>query len=209
MYFILASGMGLVVVLGMITWVNLQGIAGFLVVPETVIKADLAVVLSGKTVPRVLAVRDLYKKGSVEKILLIPEATGTNAADKELQRLGITLIRSNELTRRILNASHVPFSDVFTLPHAIDGTINEAKAVKEFLRNIQKVERLVIVTSKLSSQRQCYIFRQVLVDVEVLCSASTYDTFEVEKWWNYPRRALKVLIEYLKFTANFLTLLVY
>lgn len=207
-YFIMASGLGLVVVLVMIIWVNLQGIAGFLIVPETVIKADLAIVLSGGSIPRVLTARDLYKKGSVEKILLIPEPNGSNAADKELHRLGINLVKSNELTSRILKASHVPLSDVLTLPQAINGTINEAKAVKEYLGNTQKFKRVVIVTSGLSSQRQCYIFRQVLVGVEVLCSASAYTRFEVDNWWKHPRRALGVLIEYLKFTANFLTLLV-
>ncbi len=158
MYFIMASGLALVVVLVMIIWVNLQGIAGFLVVSETAIKADLAIVLSGGSIPRVLTARDLYKKGSVEKILFIPEPNGSNAADKELHRLGINLVKSNELTSRILNASHVPLSAVLTLPHAINGTINEAKAVKEYLGNTQKFKRVVIVTSGLSSQRQCYIF---------------------------------------------------
>ena len=203
-----AGMMGMLIVLLVVSLINLQEIADFLIIPETIVKAEIAVVLSGGNIPRVLAARDLYKNGLVKNILLIPEPIGSSAADTELRRLGINLLKENDLTKRILEASKVPSSDVLVLAHSIDGTIKEAEAIKEFLEKHQDVERIVIVTSKLSSQRQCYIFKKILIDVEVQCTASAYDTSNMKDWWKHPRRALQVLIEYLKFTANFLTLLV-
>lgn len=207
-YYPLVGSIGLLIILLMITWTNLRGIAAFLIVPQIPINADIAVVLSGGSIPRVLAARDLYKNGSVKKILLIPEPSGTSSADKELHKLGISRMKANEITQRILEASQVPPSDVLTLPHSINGTINEAKAVDEFLEDFPKIKQVAIVTTKLNSQRQCYIFRQVLADTEILCHASPYDNLNIDNWWTHPRQALGIFIEYLKLISNFLTLLV-
>ena len=95
------------------------------------------------------------------------------------------------------------------LHDSIDGTINEAKAIKAYLENKQLMLSLAIVTSKLNSRRQCYIFRHVLIGFKVQCYASPYTKFDIEKWWNYPRRALNILIEYLKFSANIFMLFIY
>ena len=206
---ILVGGLCLLLFFLLSVLFNLKEIAAFLIVPNKPIHADIAIVLSGGTVPRVLAARDLYKNGSVRKILLIPESNEIREIDRELERLGIQLIKSNELTQRILETSQIPKSDIMKLHDSIDGTINEAKAVKAYLENEQLMLSLTIVTSELNSRRQCYIFRNVLIGFKVQCYASPYTKFDIDKWWNHPRRALNILIEYLKFTANIFLLLIY
>ncbi len=202
----LATGLGLMFVLVAGIWINRQEIADFLIVPDTMITADVAVVLSGGNIPRMLAARDLYKNGAVQKILFIPEPNRSGRATTELERLGITRLQGDELSYRILEASQVPRTDVLALPQAIDGTIHEAAAIQHYLKNLPDVKRIVIVTSKISSRRQCYIFRKVLNDMDVQCVASPYDTASVEQWWVHPRQALFVLMEYQKFIANVMML---
>lgn len=188
---------------------NLKEIADFLIVPNKPIDADIAIVLSGGGTSRTLAARDLYKNGSVKKILLIPESNEISEVDRELERLGIQSIKSNEFTQRILEISQIPKSDIMKLPDSINGTINEAKAVKAYFEKEQLMLSLAIVTSKLSSRRQCYIFRNVLIGFKVQCYASPYIKFYTDKWWNFPRRSLNILVEYLKFTTNIFALLIY
>ncbi len=180
--------------------------ASFLVAEDPFDHADLALVLSGDTTVRTLAARDLYNQGRVERILVIPEPS--SPTEGELVRLGLLDPSLPPWPERILIASGVPASQIGFLPEPADGTIQEAQKVRKFLKG-QPPGSLVVVTSKYASRRARFIFRTVLKNtkVAVLSYPSPYDPFEARRWWRQPRNALKVVMEYLKFPSNVLTLL--
>lgn len=178
--------------------------AGHLIVREDPwTRAETALILSGDPVRRGLAARDLYRQGRIERIVLIPEPP--DPIKGELVALGLVDPGLPSMSERILVASGVPRERIAFLPDPVDGTIQEAHAVRRFFDG-RLPPRLVVITSKFASRRACFIFGRVLRPVEILCAPTPYDAFEPEQWWAKPRDALTVVMEYQKFFANALSL---
>ena len=180
----------------------------FLIAEDDFAHADTALVLSGGPTPRALAARDLYRAGRVDRVLIIPDPPGP--ADEELVKLGLKDPNATQISERILMASGVPKSQIAFLPHPVDGTIREAQAVREYLHG-RVPESLVVITSKPASRRARFIFRRMLGNrsVRILSYPGRYDAFQADRWWTQPRNALLVVMEYQKFLANAMTLLVH
>lgn len=175
----------------------------FIVAEDQFAFADTALVLSGEPVSRALAARDLYRQGRIGKILVLPEPF--NPVTEQLVKLGLADLNLPPISERILVASGVPQEKIFFLPEPADGTIVEAQRVRRFFDG-QSPQRLAVITSKFASRRACFIFRQVLRNMEIYCSPSPYDPFDPDRWWSKPRSALVVVMEYQKFLANAFTL---
>lgn len=171
----------------------------FIVAEDSFAHAEVGLILSGDPVRRALGARDLYRQGRVERILVIPEPP--NQVAGELIKLGLMDPKLPPLSMQILVASGVPRERITFLPEPADGTIVEAFRVRRFL-NGQFPSRLVVITSKFASRRACFIFRWVLYQVEIFCSPTAYDPFESNRWWQQPRNALSVVVEYQKFLAS-------
>ncbi len=176
----------------------------FLVVKDSFVQADVAVVLSGDPVRRSLAARDLYKQARAGKVLVVPEPTDTIMV-RELLGLGLFDPKQPPLSVRILIASGVPESQIQVLPGAANGTIEEALKVKRYFTP-DLPRQIVIVTSPVSSRRARFIFREVFDGTEVFSYPTSYDMFEPGRWWSNPRNALYVVEEYQKFLVNLVTL---
>lgn len=176
-----------------------------LVVEDPFAKAELVVVLSGAPVARALAAADLYKQHRAERILVIPEPP--DPADPELVRLGLRAAGEAPMSARVLKASGVPADRIAFLDKPVDGTLNEALRVREYLGE-RVPRRLVLVTSSFATRRARYIFRSVFKGrpVEVLAYPSRLDSFSPDQWWAHPRNALTVVMEYQKFATNAATL---
>lgn len=177
----------------------------FLVVQDDFAHADLGLVLSGSPAARTLAVRDLYRQHRIDRILIIPDPQGP--AFEELVKLGLE-DPDHPLSERILIASGIPKAQVLFLPTSVDGTVTEARRVREFLRG-RMPKRLALITSKSASRRARFIFRRVFRrdEVEIWSSPAPYDFFEADHWWAHPRNALTVVTEYEKLLVNAVTLL--
>ncbi len=122
--------------------------------------------------------------------------------------MGLAVPNEFPLSERILLASRVPRSSIAFLPHAVDGTIQEAVQVRRFFKG-KTPESVVIVASKSNSRRARWIFRHILRKEKILVYgyASPYDPFDPIGWWAKPREALRVVMEYLKFIPNLVGLL--
>ena len=185
----------------------------FLIVEDLVSQADLALIPSGDPIGRSLGARDLYRRTRIGRILVIPEFT--NPPNPELVKLGLVTPGPPlpQWSERILIASGVPREKILFLPEPVDGTINEAIHVRRYLKEKGFVDgktpvRLVLVTSRHSSRRARFIFQWILHDerVKVLSSPTHYDLYEPDRWWEKPRQALSVVMEYQKFLLNGLML---
>jgi uncharacterized SAM-binding protein YcdF (DUF218 family) len=170
---------------------------GWLVVEDAFDHAEVALVLSGHPISRALAARDLFQQGRVERIIVIPEPP--MPFEEELVQLGLWDPTLPPWPERILVASGVPRDRLSALPEPADGTIAEARQTLAFLDG-RMPSTLVLITSPFASRRARHIFRRALRrhPVTVLVYPTPYDPVLAERWWRYPRNALNVVMEYLK-----------
>ena len=186
----------------------------FLVVNDSFTHADLAVVLSGLPTARTFGASDLYRQGKVDQVLVIPEPPnkieGEGVSDQiKAQLVALKLVDPAlpQWAQRILVATGVPKKKIIMLPRFADGTMTEARLVRNFLER-HPPHSLVLVTSKSASRRARFIFRHVFAGtpVAILSSPTPYDPFEATRWWAQPRNALTVVMEYEKLLTNAITL---
>lgn len=187
----LASGGCLIVV--SIFPTLLRGPVALLVTKDEPMKSDLIVMLSGQPVSRALAARDLYMAGLSRKVLIIPEPP--NPLSEELAKLGFEK-SPYSTSQRILMASGVPLSAVDHLPSHAEGTEMEARLVEAYAAK-HGTKSVLLVTSPLSSRRQCWLFKRALPSVGISCQPSAYELIEYHR-----RLTLWIINEYLKIAAN-------
>ncbi len=173
----------------------------FLVVEDRFTHGETALMLSGDPVHRALAVRDLYRQGKIDRILIIPEPP--DPVEGELARLGLLDPKLPPWSERILVASGVPRANIAFLPEPADGTLREALLVRKSLKG-KPPKSLVLVTSKFASRRARFIFRHLLKHekVTVFVYPNPHDPSVADRWWSQPRNALHVVVEYQKFLTN-------
>lgn len=171
----------------------LKGPIALLTVRDLPIKADLIVVLAGSPVPRTLEARDLYTGGLSRKILVIPEPP--SPVRHELEKLGFKR-ELYSVSRRILMASGIPLSAMDELPHNSENTKDETRLIGTYAKE-HAVSSILLVTSRLSSRRQCWIFKRALPSLRISCQPTNYEPIEYNR-----RTILWVINEYLKFAAN-------
>ncbi len=203
---ILIKGVAFLGVCALAGWGFLEA-GNFLVVEDPFDHADVAIVLSGDPTGRLLAARDLYRLGRVDRVLIVPEPP--RPFEQELVRLGLVDSTSPPFSRRILEASGVPAAAFEFLPEPVDGTIHEAVRVQQWLMSRQKnPRRVVVITSRYASRRARWLFRHFLRDgtTQVVVYPNPYDLFVADRWWSNSRNALHVVMEYNKLVANFIQL---
>lgn len=171
----------------------LEGPIALLTVKDEPVKADLIVVPAGGPVTRALGARDLYARGLSRKILLIPEPP--NPLRHELEKLGFEP-QPYTISQRILMASGVPLSAIDQLPANVGNTKAESRAIEAYAAS-HGVKSILLVSSPLSSRRQCWIFKRALPSVSVSCQPNSYERIEYDR-----RLILWVMNEYVKFAAN-------
>ena len=188
----------------------------FLIVEDRFAHADVAVVLAGLPTSRALAVRDLYRQGRVDEILILPEPANkiegeavSDQVNEELVRLKLVNPNRPQWALRILLATGIPKERITVLPLPADGTISEGPLVRAVLRD-RSLKSLVVITSKSASRRARFIFRQSFrkTPVQVFSYPTPYDPFQSHRWWTHPRNALTVVTEYEKLLLNTWTLAV-
>jgi uncharacterized SAM-binding protein YcdF (DUF218 family) len=163
--------------------------------------ADVAVVLAGERLRRVLGGRDLYQAGRVGRILLSREPVDA-AIGAELARLGLP--DENALGARLLVLDGVDPAHVAFLEPS-DSTIMEAQRTRAYFGGTPP-PTLVVVTQRHASRRACFVFREVLPATRIYCAPTPYDRYATGQWWANRTYPLIVATEYLKLAINALEL---
>ncbi len=96
----------------------------------------------------------------------------------------------------------VPENHIIILEYGAFSTQDEAICVRDYLKDREEINSLILVTSKSHSVRSKKIFEKALGaldrDITVISSPSEYDTFNPEQWWRNREDAKAVILEYLK-----------
>jgi len=176
----------------------LTGIGSFLVQEDIPQTSDAAVVLyTGVDIyPRLIEAADLYKKSTIEKvvingnrkteILLDLESSGYEPPCKWY---------ADDLS--VLVHLNVPKDHIMAISaeEAFD-TISEARIVGDTLIN-NGMKSVILTTSKFHSRRAHYIWSKMFKDrLDVYVAPARNDPFKPESWWREGRQVRWVLSEY-------------
>jgi len=169
----------------------------YLVVEHPITKADLIVCLMGKPVERGLAAADIYRKGLASHIFVGREKLpdGNNM----LVKRGIHYPEERDLLIMMMKGLGVPRSAFITSESFVEGTIGEAKVIREIARK-RGLRSLIIVTSPSHTRRACLTFQKVFEKdrAKIMLMPSRYSKFKAEEWWKSREYVREVIIEYQK-----------
>lgn len=161
--------------------------------------ADAMVLLMGSFSERVLQTADLYEAQVSGKVWIVEEGMG---ARRLLEERGVQIITNSTQARNALVTLGIPADSILILPGDATSTRIEAEACRDYLRTRTGIDTLLLVTSTEHSRRAVKIFeaafKQLDRPVEVLCSPSSYSSFNDVHWWKNRDDIQEVIMEYLK-----------
>ncbi|HQK71426.1 MAG TPA: YdcF family protein [Bacteroidales bacterium] len=161
--------------------------------------ADAIVLLMGNFPERVLQAVDLYHEGRADSLIIVYESMG---AYEILEERGASVVRTTTQARDAAVALGIPSERIIILPGDARSTLDEAIALREYLRMNWVTDTIILVSSPSHMRRSYLIFRAILRDLEqqiyIGSVPSTYSGFNPEKWWRRREDVQSVLSEYVK-----------
>jgi len=169
----------------------------YLVVTHEPEKSDLIVCLAGGNIERGLSVADAYEKELAPRIFISREELPDGY--ELLEERGIDYPESIDLLVMVLEKLGVPSSALVMSDRPMKSTFDEAKAVKEFVKE-KGYQSLIIITSPTHSRRAWLTFKKFFEneEVRILILTSSYSGFRPEDWWKDRKYVRAVIIEYQK-----------
>lgn len=179
-----------------------RGAGTWLVKAEVPPGADAIVLLMGSFPERVLEATDQYHKGIARRILIVYESMGPY---QMLVSRGAEVIRTTEQAHNAAVTLGVPADSITMLPGDARSTLDEALAVRSFIKDKPDIDTLLLVSSPAHMRRAAMIFKSALRnlpdEVYVGCVPSSYSGFNPDRWWRRKEDVQTVLSEYLKITS--------
>ena len=177
----------------------------WLVTKDETAQGDIIVVLMGSVPDRTLGAVEIYQEGYSDKILMIN--SHMVGYDVLLER-GVEVPGDAQLAHMVANSLGVPEEDLLILPAETKSTQDEAIVLREYLRENEDIDSIILVTSKYHSSRSKKIFGKALKDLDrditLISSPSEYDNFNAKQWWKEREDFKRVVMEYLKYTNYYL-----
>ena len=171
----------------------------WLVKEEVPPHADAMVLLMGSFPERVLEAVELYHEGKARRMLIVYESMGPY---RLLESRGAQVIRTTRQANDAAVALGIPADSITMLPGDARSTIDEAMAVREYLKETPGIDTIILVSSPAHMRRSSMTFDAALhtipAPVYVGCSPSSYSAFNPEKWWRRKEDIQTVLSELVK-----------
>jgi len=191
--------LSVLILLAFFVFILLSHGASFLVTKDNINDVDngVIVLLMGSIADRSLGAAELFKKGHVNKIIMV---RSPSPGTERLESIGIHLEDISEISKRVLIELGVSEDNIIILPGNTKSTKDEAIAVKKYCKNYGNFNAILLVTSKYHSSRSKYIFKQILkgTDKVIYSYPTPYDKFETKDWYRNRDSAKQVVYEYIK-----------
>ncbi|MEW6297940.1 MAG: YdcF family protein [Thermodesulfobacteriota bacterium] len=176
----------------------LTRVADYLIVSDSLEKADGIAVLSGDATARCAKAADLFLHGWAPRILLTKGYYPHEAL--ALKRYGVREPEYHEKCLAILRFYNVPAQVIEVLDGYNESTADEAHRLRRYLQG-QGMTRLIVVTSSFHTRRSRLLLRRVLrgtgVEVSVQAAPANF-LFDPQEWWTRRRDSTTLLWEYQK-----------
>lgn len=171
----------------------------WLVKSDIPLHTDALVVLMGNFPERVLQANDLYHSGHADRIIIVEESMGPF---RTLEEKGVNIETNSEQAVKSLVTLGVPADSIILLPGDARSTLDEAKAVRNYMSDKWPADTLLLVSSPAHMRRASLIFRVTfshsVSPVYIGCSPSRYSDFNPHAWWRRKEDIQTVLSEYIK-----------
>jgi uncharacterized SAM-binding protein YcdF (DUF218 family) len=165
----------------------------WLVVEDTLEKAQAIVVLSGRMPLRAVEAAKLYREGYAPKVWLTHSAEPAAT----LEAMGISFTGEDVYNAQVLMHEGVPADSIRVLQPLIINTADELAAVSTALAE-EKSGTVIIVTSKVHTRRVRILWNRLAAGRgRALVRAASDDPFDPRRWWRTTGDALDVVREFL------------
>lgn len=156
-------------------------LGAWLVVEDSLQKADAIFVLGGTLFERPLEAVDLYHEGWAPRLLLMRQIA--DQGEVELRRRGVPYHSEIDVQVDVLTRLGVPRSSIEILAEQ-NSTKDEADALRAVVV-ANHWSRVIVVTSKQHTRRARLVMNRRLADTEgtAILRASRYDQTNVDAWW--------------------------
>jgi uncharacterized SAM-binding protein YcdF (DUF218 family) len=182
---------GIIIVLIAVAATMFFTIGSWLVVEDTLVHADVIVVLSGRLPERAVEAARVYKAGFADQVWITPPISPVD----ELKTMKISYLGEDFYNEKVLMAMGVPPDSIRILEHPDANTEAEVRQIQEDLRNLQ-YHSVIIVTSKPHTRRVRTIWRKLVgSDPRLMVHYAQDDVYDGAHWWRHTRDALDVVRE--------------
>jgi uncharacterized SAM-binding protein YcdF (DUF218 family) len=162
-------------------------------VQDSLVPADVVVVLSGHMPYRAIEAARLYQQKAAPQVWVTrPIGPGGQLAEMQIPFVG-----EDFYSQRVLMAMDVPVLSIRILP---DPTANTAEEIEEIARLAREedLRTVVIVTSAPHTRRVRSIWKRLVGDSpRLLVRHPVDDSFNAARWWRNTQDALDVVREWL------------
>jgi uncharacterized SAM-binding protein YcdF (DUF218 family) len=163
----------------------------WLVVEDSLVHADVIVILSGRLPERALEAARVYRAGYAEQVWISPPVSAVD----ELKEMKISYLGEDFYNEKVLIAKGVPPDAIRIMEHPDANTEAEVRQIVEDLRN-SNFHSVIIVTSKPHTRRVRTIWRKLVgSEPRMMVHYAQNDTYDGAHWWRHTRDALDVLRE--------------
>jgi uncharacterized SAM-binding protein YcdF (DUF218 family) len=193
--------MSTLALLGVCLGLVLMRCAGYwMQVNDTPEQADYIIPLAGDDT-RLIKATELYHQGFAPMVLLSNAVEPTPTRLDALRwKMGYPHYERTEYRARLLGLLGVPASVTDSFGKAHISTVEEAEALRTYLRGRQA--RLLLVTSPTHARRAKMIFEDVLPECRIMVSDTDEGTFGAT-WWRDQQTAKELILELSK-TVHYL-----
>lgn len=168
----------------------LDGIGHWLVVEDSLDRAEVVVVLGGHMPFRAMEAAAIYREGWAPAIWLT--WAGYPPEEAALARLGIQVSGEEVYNRRILEQLGVKPRAIQVVRQKVQNTVEEVEVVARELRRVG-AGRVILVTSKPHTRRVRAIWHAVVGETPAaVVRYAREDPYNPERWWRRTRDALAV-----------------
>ncbi len=166
-------------------------IAEWLVVEDTLSRAQAIAVLNGYFPFRAMEAASLYEQGWAPEVWLI-RGSSSPAEEQALGNLGMRIDREESINREVLARARVPPGAICVLNGAVKNTADEVRLIAHELAQRGR-DRVIIVTSKAHSRRVRATWRALVGDSpSAIVRYAAKDPYSPSRWWRNTHEALVV-----------------
>jgi uncharacterized SAM-binding protein YcdF (DUF218 family) len=170
----------------------------YLVVSDTLHRADAIEILGGGEPGRSRKAAQLYHEGWAPRLIITKAEHISSVA--ELRQYGIFAAEDHEIKCAVLKLLKVPEEAIEVLDGYNRSTMEEARRLRDYARE-RRLKRLILVTSNFHTRRTRLAFGRAFkgTGIELLVQAAPPDCwFDPDSWWTRRADSRNLFLEYQK-----------
>jgi len=182
---------GILTVLAVAGIVVFLTIGQWLVVQDSLVHADVIVILSGRLPDRALEAAQLYRAGYAEQVWISQPISPA----AELKTMNIYFLGEDFYNEKVLLARGVPADAIQILEHPSANTEEEVREISETMRR-NNFHTVIVVTSKAHTRRVRTIWHKLVgSEPRAIVRFAEDDPYDGAHWWHRTHDALDVVRE--------------